>query len=132
MAGAFDLGIDSPAPAYRLIEVMVYWRTRITKIPYGDQSIFIRRDAFSQLGGFSQMPLMEDVELMRRVKRSRGRIGVIGKQVLTSARRWEKEGVVFCTLRNWLLVSLFFLGVPPQKLVRYYSFKGPSMRRYEL
>ncbi len=120
VAGAFDLGIDSEKPAYRLIESMVYARTRLTGIPYGDQGIFIRRRFFEKTGGYADIPLMEDVDLMRRVRKEGGRIAVVPIYIRTSARRWEREGLVFCTLRNWALVSLYFLGVSPGRLAGYY------------
>ena len=63
---------------------------------------------------------MEDVELMRRIKKLRRRIYIIPHKIQTSPRRWEKEGVIYCTLRNWTLISLFLLGFPPDKLVKYY------------
>ena len=119
-AGAFDLGINAPGFAYRAIEWMVYWRSRLTRIPYGDQAIFIRQSIFHALGGYREIPIMEDIDLMRRVKRSGVRIEIIGRKAWTSARRWEKEGLVACTLRNWLLSSAFYLGVSPDKLTKYY------------
>ena len=121
VGGAFDLGIDSERFAFRIIEKMASWRSRLTRIPYGDQSIFIRTDYFRQLGGFSDLPIMEDVELMQRIKQKKGEIKIIPERVSTSPRRWEKEGIIFCTLRNWLLVTLFLLGVKPEKLARFYK-----------
>ncbi len=120
VGGAFDLGIDSNKIGYRLIEWMVYLRSRMTRIPYGDQAIFIRRDYFVKLGGFNEIPLMEEVELMQRVKKERGKIVIIPAKVKTSARRWEKEGIVRCTLRNWCLILFYWFGVPPEKLSKYY------------
>jgi rSAM/selenodomain-associated transferase 2 len=121
VGGAFDLGIDSKQYAFRLIEKVASLRSRLTRIPYGDQAIFIRRDYFLALGGFSDIPIMEDVELMQRIKRRKGKIKIIPELVSTSPRRWEKEGVVFCTLRNWLLISLFMLGVKPETLTSFYK-----------
>ena len=63
---------------------------------------------------------MEDVDLMRRVKKTGGRIVILPDRVQTSARRWQKEGIVYATLRNWTLVTLYLLGVPPERLVRFY------------
>jgi hypothetical protein len=121
VGGAFDLGIDSKRFAFRVIEKMASWRSRLTRIPYGDQAIFIRADYFRQLGGFRNIPIMEDVELMQRIKQKKGEIKIISKRVLTSPRRWEKEGIVFCTLRNWFLISLYFMGVRPETLARLYK-----------
>ncbi len=118
--GAFDLAIASPRPAFRLIERVASLRTRLTRIPYGDQAIFLRRDRFRSLGGFREIPLMEDVDLMRRLKRAGGRIAILPARAVTSARRWEREGILFTTLRNWALVTLFLLGADPCRLVRWY------------
>lgn len=120
MAGAFDLGIQSERPVFRLIEHAASFRSRITRMPYGDQAIFIRKDYFHAVGGFREMPLMEDVELMRRIRKAGSRISIIPERVKTSPRRWEEEGVLFCTLRNWALITLYFLGVPPERLARFY------------
>lgn len=120
VGGAFDLGIDSERRAYRLIEAMVRIRTRLTRIPYGDQAIFLDRGFFQRIGGFGKMPLMEDVELMRRVRRLGRQIAIIPHPVHTSPRRWEKEGLVRCTLRNWALITLYLMGTDPEKLARFY------------
>lgn len=120
IGGAFDLGIDSQHFAFRVIEKMASIRSRLTRLPYGDQAIFIRRDYFQSLGGFKDIPIMEDVELMQRIKRRRGKINIIKEKVKTSPRRWETEGVVFCTLRNWFLLTLYLLGVKPEILAKFY------------
>ena len=80
----------------------------------------MRKDYFLSLGGFRELALMEDVDLMRRVRQSGGKIRIIGDKVKTSARRWEKEGVLYCTLRNWTLVLLWRAGVSPERLARFY------------
>lgn len=120
VGGAFDLGIRSGKPEYRIIEKMVYYRTRLTKIPYGDQAIFLYRDLFLKIKGYKEIPIMEDIDLMRRVKASGYRITIIPYPVQTSPRRWEREGIVRCTLRNWILATLYRLGVSPAKLAKYY------------
>ncbi|HET6459624.1 MAG TPA: TIGR04283 family arsenosugar biosynthesis glycosyltransferase [Syntrophales bacterium] len=120
-AGAFDLAIDSDRPAFRLIEKVASFRSRITRIPYGDQTIFIRNRDFRDLGGFNNIPVMEDVEFMQRIKKRKGKICIIGRAVLTSPRRWEKEGIVYTTLRNWLLLCLYLCGVKPERIVRFYQ-----------
>ena len=119
-AGAFDLGINSKKPVFRVIEKMASRRSRLTRIPYGDQAIFIKQGVFHALGGYAPIAIMEDIDLMRRVKKTGGKITLIGEKVWTSPRRWEKEGIVTCTLRNWLLASAFYLGVSPEKLKRFY------------
>jgi rSAM/selenodomain-associated transferase 2 len=120
VAGSFDLGIKSERLIFRLIEQIVRVRTRITRIPYGDQAIFIRRDFFEKIKGYREIPLMEDVDLMKRMKKSGVRICIIPRKVKTSPRRWEKEGILYCTLRNRVLISLYHLGVDPEKLVKFY------------
>jgi rSAM/selenodomain-associated transferase 2 len=118
--GAFDLTIDSPRRAFRTIERVASLRTRLTRIPYGDQAIFLRRAWFESLGGFRDLPIMEDVDLMRRLKHAGGRIAILPERVVTSARRWEREGIFITTLRNWSLVTLFILGVDAGWLARWY------------
>jgi rSAM/selenodomain-associated transferase 2 len=120
VAGSFDLGIRSERFIFRLIERIVYIRTRITRIPYGDQAIFIRKDVFENMKGFREIPLMEDVDLMERIKKSGSGICTIPQKVKTSPRRWEREGILYCTLRNRALISLYHLGVKPEKLVKFY------------
>ena len=120
IAGAFDLAIDSERPAYRLIEKAASFRSRVTRIPYGDQTIFIRKGDFRDFGGFRNIPIMEDVEFMQRIKKRKGKICIIGKAVRTSPRRWEKEGIVYTTLRNWLIIALYLCGAKPEKLIRFY------------
>ena len=121
VAGAFDLRIDSDRIIFRIIDRMASFRSRLTRIPYGDQAIFIRRDYFHRLGGFRNIPIMEDVELMRRIKRRKDKIHILKQQVVTSPRRWQQEGIIRCTARNWLLISLYLLGVNPEKLIHFYT-----------
>jgi rSAM/selenodomain-associated transferase 2 len=118
--GAFDLAIDSPRPVFRLIERAASLRTRLTRIPYGDQAIFLRRVRYRSLGGYRDLSIMEDVDLMRRLKHSGGRIAILPERAVTSARRWEQEGILTTTLRNWFLVTLFLFGVDAGRLVRWY------------
>lgn len=118
--GAFELGIDASAKYYRIIEQAVKLRTRLTKIPYGDQAIFIKKEIFFNLGGFPPIPLMEDVSLMRIARKAGLEIIILPMQVKTSSRRWEEEGVLYCTLRNWVLLILYHAGIPPKKLVQLY------------
>jgi len=118
--GAFDLAIDGQGVIFRLIEWAASLRSRLTRIPYGDQALFLRRDYFMQIGGYRDIPLMEDVDLMRRVKAGGDRIRIIRGKAKTSARRWEQEGVLRCTLRNWTIMLLYLLGVSPRRLVKWY------------
>lgn len=120
-SGAFDLSIDGRAFVYRIIEKTATLRSRITGIPYGDQVIFIRKSFFFRLGKYSEIPIMEDVDLMRRIKKAKGCVCFIEKPVKTSFRRWEKEGILQCTLRNWLLMTLYLCGINPEKLAKFYK-----------
>ncbi len=120
VAGAFDLAIDSNRLILKYIAVRARLRSRLNRIPYGDQAIFIRRSYFDKIGRFKEMPLMEDIDLMRRIKKDGKRIYILKDRVSTSARRWEREGVIRTTLKNQILVSLYYLGVSPEKLAAYY------------
>jgi len=128
VGGAFNLGIKSDKFVFRVIEVSAFLRSRLNRIPFGDQAIFIRREYFNKIGGYKEIPLMEDVELMRRIKRSGDKIWIFHDRVMTSPRRWEKEGVIYCTLRNWTLQILYFLGVSPHKLINFYKNSYPKER----
>ena len=121
VGGAFDLGIKSDKVVFKVIAFLGSLRSRITRIPYGDQAIFIRSDFFKEIGGYKDIPLMEDAELMRRVKRSAKKIFIFRDRVETSPRRWAEDGLAYCILRNWALQILYFLGVSPYKLVKFYK-----------
>lgn len=122
IGGAFDLGIATSRNIFRITEKYVAFRTRLTRVPFGDQAVFLRRAYFERIGGYRNIPIMEDVELMTRIRKLGGRICILPEKVMTSARRWEKEGVVRATLRNWMLQLLYLLGVPPERLARFYRF----------
>jgi rSAM/selenodomain-associated transferase 2 len=128
VAGAFDLAIDSKRLFLKYIAFRARCRSRQNRIPYGDQAIFIRRDYFERLGGFSEIPIMEDVDLMRRIKKDRQKIHILRDRVLTSPRRWEAEGPLYTTMRNQFLLSLYYLGVSPERLSRLYGIQngGPA------
>ena len=120
VAGAFDLAIDSTNLLVRFIAAVARIRSRLTRIPYGDQAIFMRKEYFDKIGRFREIPLMEDIDFMRRIKRRRDKICILPEQVTTSARRWQTEGIVYTTTRNNILVTLFCLGVSPDRLARFY------------
>lgn len=120
VAGAFRLGIRSSGIAFRIIEFGVLLRSYCVRIPFGDQAIFIRRDRFREIGGYKAIPIMEDVELMKRIRSIGWRIVLIPEKVSTSARRWKKEGLLTCTFRNLSLRALYALGMAPEKLARFY------------
>jgi rSAM/selenodomain-associated transferase 2 len=124
VAGAFDLGIKSERFVFRAIEYVASLRSRVTRIPFGDQAIFMRKDYFDEIGGYKDMPIMEDVEVMERIKKRGDKIFVIPQKVHTSSRRWEREGILRCTLRNWLLQILYLLHISPRRFSRFYRYNG--------
>jgi rSAM/selenodomain-associated transferase 2 len=117
VAGCFRLALESASPLARVIELGVRARVALLALPYGDQAIFVRRSAFDALGGYADLPIMEDVDLVRRLRR-RGRLFRSSGPALTSARRWERDGWVARTLRHLALIALYFCGVPPHRLIR--------------
>lgn len=123
IGGAFDLGIQNRRWIFQVIGWAASWKHRLTRVPYGDQAIFMLRSYFQELGGYPEIPLMEDVELMKRVKRNGGRIIILPQAVMTSSRKWEKDGVAYTIVRNWMIQTLYLLGMPAKRLVRYY-YKG--------
>jgi rSAM/selenodomain-associated transferase 2 len=117
--GAFRFALDSSAWQARLLERAVALRVRWFNLPYGDQGLFVRRHVFESLGGFAPLPLMEDVEFVRRLTRS-GPVRHLTLRLTTSARRWEREGWLRRSLRNLTTLSLYALGVSPERLARRY------------
>ncbi|NIS60731.1 MAG: DUF2064 domain-containing protein [Proteobacteria bacterium] len=122
VAGAFQLRIDGRVPGLRIAERMVNLRSRRLQFPYGDQAIFLRADLFREMGGFPDMPIMEDFEMIRRLRR-RGRIVIAPVPILTSARRWENLGILRTTLINYAIPLAYYLGASPSRLARWYSRK---------
>jgi rSAM/selenodomain-associated transferase 2 len=117
--GAFQLGIDPPSTMLNVIAFVANLRTRIFRMPFGDQGIFIRRSEYFRVGGFKAVPIMEDVDLVRRLNLIGG-FKLAGGKVKTSARRWEEEGVAYATIRNWLLLARYLSGQSPDDLHRLY------------
>ncbi len=119
-AGAFRFRLDQRTAGLRFIELSVAWRCRLAKMPYGDQGLFLRRADFLALGGYPDLPIMEDCELVRGLKR-RGSIIVSPLPAITSARRWRKKGLITTTALNSLVLIAFYLGYPPRLLRRLYD-----------
>jgi rSAM/selenodomain-associated transferase 2 len=117
-AGYFDLALDDPAPAARRLERIVAWRCRVLALPYGDQGLLISRALYDAVGGFAPLPLMEDVDLALRL--GRDRLARIGARSIASARRYRQDGYWRRPLRNLFCLSLYFAGVPPERLLRLY------------
>jgi rSAM/selenodomain-associated transferase 2 len=116
VGGAFDLGIRSNRFSLKLIAQAASLRSRLTRIPYGDQAIFLTRRAFETLGGYADMPVLEEVDLMLRLRRVGMRIGFARGRAVTSPRRWESEGIWRRTFTNWAIIVLYHLGVPAERL----------------
>lgn len=120
LAGAFDLRINHPGARFRLVEWGANLRSRLTRVPYGDQGLFMMAETFRLIGGFRDMPLMEDIEIGRRLK-VRGRVVFLRPPLLASPRRWLGEGALYTILRDWALaISYTVLNVSPHKLARHY------------
>ena len=117
--GFFPVRLSGDRWAFRVIERAMSYRARLSGIGTGDQALFIRRDMFNQIGGFSAIPLMEDVEICRRLK-ALCPPRVLPSPVETSVRRWQQRGIVNTVLQMWWLRLAFFLGVSPARLARQY------------
>ena len=120
VAGAFLLKINGQNPLLRLIEKGVNARSRFLQMPYGDQGIFLKKETFEKVGGFPILPIMEDFQLIRTLKKQ-GKIRLAAASVLTSARRWERLGVIQTTLINQIIIIGYFLGIPPSQLKQWYA-----------
>jgi rSAM/selenodomain-associated transferase 2 len=120
VAGAFALQINAPDWGLRLVEFGVKWRSHLWQMPYGDQGIFLTKDVFQQVGNFPQMPIMEDFELMRKLK-TLGKIYLLPTPVITSPRRWLKKGIIQTTLWNQIIVIAYLLGISPHRIRNWYS-----------
>jgi rSAM/selenodomain-associated transferase 2 len=119
VGGRFDVAFDNPRWPFRMIAALMNRRSRWSGIATGDQAIFVRRAAFAALGGYPDIPLMEDIELCRRLKRA-GRLACLRLRVTTSARKWERDGVWRTIGLMWTLRLLHFGGVAPERLHRWY------------
>lgn len=118
--GRFDVRLDSPGLAFRIIEKMMNWRSRISGIATGDQAIFIRRELFEAVGGFPLIALMEDIELCACLKKNSQPV-CIRATVTTSARRWQGSGIAATVIKMWCLRAAYFLGVSPRRLGDWYD-----------
>ncbi len=124
VAGAFEFALAEDFPGRRWIERATNARARRRQLPYGDQALFLRRETFRGAGGFRELPIMEDYEFVRRLRRQ-GRIAVAPAVALTSGRRWRELGVVRTTLLNQAMILGYHLGVPPARLAAWYRRRRP-------
>jgi rSAM/selenodomain-associated transferase 2 len=122
--GAFSLAYKPRTLGLSFIAMVANLRSRRTRVPYGDQAIFLRRSVFREIGGFASIPLMEDLEFMTRLRRRGHKIRILAMPVRTSGRRQLGEGLVRCTLRNLFLRLFYHLGVAPALLSRLYQRHG--------
>jgi len=118
-AAAFHLRLDDESGPARRVERLANWRARKFGLPYGDQGLLIDRETYEALGGFRPLPLMEDVELVRRLGRTR--ITLLNGEVMTSAARYRRDGYWKRPTRNVTLLCLYFLGVSPERLAKMYG-----------
>ena len=123
--GSFAVRLSGPHPAFRVIERMISLRSRLSGIATGDQAIFVTRDLFRAAGGFADLPLLEDVELCRRLRRLARPVRP-GTPVVTSSRRWEAGGIARTTALMWWIRGAWALGAKPDRLARYYRFGNGS------
>ncbi|MBE0620698.1 MAG: TIGR04283 family arsenosugar biosynthesis glycosyltransferase [Burkholderiales bacterium] len=121
--GRFDVRIDGPQPLLRLVESMMNLRSRLTRICTGDQGIFVRREAFEAIGGFPRQELMEDIAISVRLRRLSAPL-CLRRRCLTSARRWESQGVLRTIMLMWWLRLQYAFGVAPARLARTYGRRG--------
>lgn len=121
--GRFDVRIASAHPLLRLVETMMNLRSRLTRICTGDQGIFVRREAFDAVGGYPVQALMEDIAISARLRRLSAPL-CLRQRCLTSARRWESQGVLRTIILMWWLRLQYALGVAPARLARDYGTRG--------
>jgi rSAM/selenodomain-associated transferase 2/rSAM/selenodomain-associated transferase 1 len=127
VAGAFRFRTDGSGAALRLVEWGANIRSAVLRWPYGDQGLFMERRVFDELGGFAPLPIMEDYELVSRLRR-RGFVVTLNEAAITSARRWQRLGALRTTARNLAMIAGFRAGVPPERLARFYRGVGNGVR----
>lgn len=120
VGGRFDVRLDADGWPFRMVETLMNIRSRISRIATGDQAIFVRRQTFLELGGYRETELMEDLELSYRLKR-RGKVMCLRERVVTSARRWQRDGIARTIVLMWVLRLLYFVGVSPNYLKTFYA-----------
>ena len=118
-AGYFAFALDDSSPPARRLERRVAWRCRVFALPYGDQGLLLPRGLYDAVGGYRPIPLMEDVDLVRRL--GRRRLAALAPRAVTSAERWRRDGWTRRSARNLACLTLWFLGVPPRLIARIYA-----------
>jgi rSAM/selenodomain-associated transferase 2 len=118
-AAVFRFVLDSDARRARRVERFVAWRSRRLGLPYGDQGLLVHRELYDQVGGYMAVPMLEDVAIVRKI--GRRRLTFLKPAAVTSAARFEQDGYLLRSMRNYLVLGLYFLGVPPKALKRLYG-----------
>lgn len=118
--GRFNVRLSGKRIPFRIIEFFINWRSRLSAIATGDQAIFVKRDVFEGLEGFPDIPLMEDIAISKLLKRI-SKPMCLSNTVITSSRRWERYGIFYTVLSMWRIRFLYFIGVTPERLVKYYK-----------
>jgi len=131
VGGAFRLAFFPASPALRVIAWGTNLRARLGRLPYGDQALFVRRRLFAALGGYADVPFLEDVKLVQTLRRH-GKLALLSQAVYTSGRRWLHNGVLYTTVRNNMLMAGYFCGVSPATLKRWYSDRRQTASRRQL
>lgn len=119
--GYFNVSLSGSHPLLRLVESGMNLRSRLTGIATGDQGMFVSRDLFSDVGGFPDQPLMEDITLSAALKHFSPPVCIAGRRLVTSSRRWEHHGIVRTVVKMWYLRAAYFLGAPAERLARQYD-----------
>ena len=117
--GRFDVKLEPSGALLRLVASMMNWRSRLTGVCTGDQGIFVQQRLFAELGGYADLPLMEDIELSKRL-RQHGKPDCLQPALITSSRRWQQHGTLRTIVLMWWLRMLYWLGVPPHRLALWY------------
>ena len=120
VGGRFDVELEGAHWMLKIIAALINYRSRATKIATGDQALFVRRAIFERIGGYDEIPLMEDIAFCRRLKRL-GKVACLRSQVVTSGRRWERDGMWRTILKMWTLKLGYLAGVPPARLKQFYA-----------
>jgi len=123
VGGAFTIKAQSQTLFPRMAYAFSTLRSQITRTPYGDQVIFLRKSYFNAIGRYKDIPLMEDVELMRRIKKKKGEIIILPTPVITSDRRWSQEGLFYTALRDTIIIFLYWCGISAEKLAKFYPWE---------
>jgi rSAM/selenodomain-associated transferase 2 len=119
VGGAFSYSLDASGMIYRLSELLSNYKNRIFRLFYGEMGIFVRKTVFERLGGYREIPIMEDIDLCLQLKKT-GAVVILRQNILVSTRRWKTEGPVKNITRNWVLQIGWRLGISPQYLTKFY------------